>query len=470
MLNTAPKNVFRITLLVAAFALLSAAIMSRPPKSFNNFDQLSYLTIAYDIDRYGVFSNGIFDQTDSNRTAPAAGMFFVPGYPMLVLAAMKLDSRFAKAVACSVEANHDNNESAECETYATPIHIVHALLLAFGVLAIAQSGALIFLSTRVFWLAGALAIGSLFAEGDLCSFIMTESMTISLYSIFMLFTVLAWKTSRIRYFALAGIFLGLLCLTRPSFVVVIPVMLALIVLNGRWHVHKNSTSLWTHLLVFVTACFVVVGPWIIRNHVSVGKWGLTEEYGSAVLIERFAYNDMTAREIMLAFPYCTPGIGDIAFDQIYGKDSMHRFVYHTRDSFFHVGRGRRDTLVKEYGHLDPLIAGIVLDETRTNWWRHLLVSIPLGWCGMWVGWLWSLLLVPLFGWACVRAAQRSQPLLLFYAAPAVVMLCLHAVVANEHTRYNLVLIGPFSVGAAWIISETLWNARWRSRSLAPGPC
>jgi hypothetical protein len=27
---------------------------------------------------------------------------------------------------------------------------------------------------------------------------------------------------------------------------------------------------------------------------------------------------------------------------------MHRFVYHTRDSFFHLGRGRRDTLVKEY--------------------------------------------------------------------------------------------------------------------------
>src|SRR5450756_1192738 len=67
-------------------------------------------------------------------------------------------------------------------------------------------------------------------------------------------------------------------------------------------------------------------------------------------------------------------------------------VYHTRDSFFHVGRGRRDTLVKEYGRLDPRIADIVLDEMRANWWRHLLVSIPLGWCGMWVGWLWSLLL------------------------------------------------------------------------------
>jgi uncharacterized membrane protein len=367
MSDTVSQNVFRIILLAAAFVFLTAAIMSRPPKSLRDFDQLSYLTIAYDLDRHGIFSNGVFDQTDSTRTAPAAGMFFGPGYPVLVLAAMKLDSHFAKVVACSVEANRDNNESAECEAYATPIHILHAFLLALGVLAIAQSGALIFGSARVFWLAGVLATGSLSAEADLFSFIMTESMTVSLYSIFALFAVLAWKAERIRYFALAGIFLGLLCLTRPSFVVVIPVVLVLIVLNGRWRAHKKSTSWWTHLLVFATACFVVIGPWIVRNHVSVGKWGLTEEYGSAVLIERFAYNDITAWEITLAFPYC--------------KDSMHRFVYHTRDSFFHVGRGRRDTLVKEYGRLDPIIAGIVRDEMSTNWWRHLLVSIPLGWCG-----------------------------------------------------------------------------------------
>src|SRR5664280_1551547 len=96
-------------------------------------------------------------------------------------------------------------------------------------------------------------------------------------------------------------------------------------------------------------------------------------------------------------------------------------------------------------------------------------SAPLGWCGMWVGWLWSLLLVPLSGWACVRDARQSQPLLLLYAAPAIVMLGLHAAVANQSTRYNLILIGPFSVGAAWISSATLRNARWRSRALAPGP-
>jgi hypothetical protein len=93
------------------------------------------------------------------------------------------------------------------------------------------------------------------------------------------------------------------------------------------------------------------------------------------------------------------------------------------------------------------------NELRERWWRYLLVSVPLAWCGMWVGGLIGLLLVPLFAWACVEAVRRSQPLLLLYAAPALVMLGLHAAVANQYTRYNLILIGPFSAGAAWLVAR-----------------
>jgi hypothetical protein len=42
----------RIVLVAAAFVALAAAIMSRPPKWFSDFDQSFYLTIAYDIDRH----------------------------------------------------------------------------------------------------------------------------------------------------------------------------------------------------------------------------------------------------------------------------------------------------------------------------------------------------------------------------------------------------------------------------------
>jgi hypothetical protein len=450
----------RIVLALVAAAVLGLAILSQPARRLSDFDQLFYVTIAYDLDRYGVFSNSVFDNVDSTVEAPPAGMFFGPVYPALVLVAMKIDHRFAAAVKCSVEAINEHRDEATCEPYATPMRVIHALLLALAALAIACAGELIFKTRAVFWLAGTLATISLAAEADIFSFVMTEAVTVAIYSLCAFGIVLAWTTARLRHYILAGGLLGLLCLTRPSFVVLMPLVVGL----SLFHLYRLSVPprpfAAAHVLGLVLAFLAVLGAWGARNAISVGKLGLTEEYGSAALIERFAYNDMTAREFILAFPYCVPGLGELAFDKIYGADAMHRFVFHTPESFFHLGRGRRDALVDEHGRLDPLIGGIVRDEMRTNWWRHLVVGIPLAWCGMWAGWLVSLALLPLFCWACVRAWRQSQPLLPLYAAPAVTMLGLHAAVANHYTRYNLILIGPFAVGAAWIISAWLQDI-WR---------
>jgi 4-amino-4-deoxy-L-arabinose transferase-like glycosyltransferase len=375
---------------------------------------------------------------------------------------MKIDHRFADAVRCAVEADHGHGDPASCEPYAAPMRIIHALLLALGVLAVAAAGGKMFGSTAVFWLAGLLATVSLAAEADIFSFIMTESITFSLYSMLTLTMVLAWTTGRVRFCVLAGAVLGILCLTRPSFLVLFPVVLGLAFLQGRLANPPRPFG-FVSLLGLTLAFAAVIGAWGARNAISVGKFGLTEEYGSAAIIERFAYDDMTAREFIQAFPYCVPGIGALGFDLVYGADSMHRFVFHTPGSFFHIGRDRRDALVEQSGRLDPLIGGIIRDEMRERWWRYLLVSFPLAWCGMWAGQLVSLVLIPLFGWACARAVRRSEPLLLLYAAPAVVMLGLHAALANQTTRYNLILIGPFCVAAAWIIAS--WGA-WRQRAVS----
>jgi 4-amino-4-deoxy-L-arabinose transferase-like glycosyltransferase len=455
----------RVLLALVAAVVLGLAILSQPARRLSDFDQLFYVTIAFDLDRYGVFSNSVFDNVDSTAQAPPAGMFFGPVYPSLVLVAMRVDRRFAQAVECSVEAINEHRDEATCEPYAVPMRIIHALLLTLGVFAIALAGELIFKARAVFWLAGALATISLAAEADIFSYIMTEGVTFAIYSLCALGVVLAWTTARLRYFILAGCLLGLLCLTRPSFLVVMPIVAGLSLLYAYRLADPPRPFSWGHVLGLVIAFTAVLGAWGARNAISVGKFGLTEEYGAAALIERFAYNDMTAREFITAFPYCAPGLGDLAFDKIYGNDSMHRFVFHTPGSFFHTGRGRRDTLVEQHGRLDPLIGGIVLDEMRANWWRHLLVGLPLAWCGMWAGWVVSLVLLPLLGWACVRALRQSQPVLLLYAAPAIAMLGLHAVVANHYTRYNLILIGPYAVGAAWIISAWLQDVWQPTRTL-----
>jgi hypothetical protein len=143
---------------------------------------------------------------------------------------------------------------------------------------------------------------------------------------------------------------------------------------------------------------------------------------------------------------------------------MARFQWDQPESFFAIGRGQRDALVAAHKRLDPIAGELFRNEMRENWWRYLLVNVPLAWCGIWVGGLLSLLLVPLFAWACIEAARRAKPSFLLYAAPALVMLGLHAAVANHYTRYNLILIGPLSAGAAWMIARIASQLMERRRS------
>lgn len=459
------RLVARSAFALLVFFALAAAILARPPKWLSDFDQSFYLTIAYDLERHGVFSNGMFDDVDSTRAPPPPGMFFAPLYPWLVAALTRIDSRFAAAVSCSVEANHKARDGAECEVYALPMHIVHAALLALGVLAIALAAAIVLASPGMFWVAGILATLLLLPDADLFSFLMTESLTFALYSLATLALVAGLVRSRLLILAGSGSLLGLLVLTRPSYVVLAPAVVGLIAVYGLWLQQAGWRPVAARALAFVLAWSVVVGPWVLRNAVTVGRAGLTEEYGSAALIERFAYDEMTTQEYFLAFPYCLPGIGPPLVAWLSGPGTMKRFVYNLPGSFFAVGRAHRNRLAESRGRLDPLIGGVLAEEMKRRWWRYLLVSVPLAWCGAWVGGAAGLLLVPLFAAACIVATRR-RPLFLVYAAPALVMLGLHAAVANHYTRYNLILIGPIAVGAAWMLARI--HRRVRRRDPIPG--
>ena len=228
---------------------------------------------------------------------------------------------------------------------------------------------------------------------------------------------------------------------------------SVVLVYARWFSPGRLRAWVRPAAAFTLAFFVLIVPWVIRNDLAVGKLGFTEEYGSATLVERFAFNDMSAREFAFAFPYCLPAVGP-AIVGLFGAD-MRRFEWSEPASFFEVGRARRMALVHAYGRLDPIIDELVGAEMSRNWWRHLATTVPLAWCGIWISSVWSLFTIPLFAWACVAAVRQSKPLFLFYALPAFVLVGLHAAVANHYTRYNLGLVGPFSVGAAWAVVRAL---------------
>src|SRR5215470_9446659 len=363
--------------LAVALLAIGLSILSRPDWKLRDFDQVFYVTIAYDLDRYGIFSDGIFDPVDSSVQPAQPGMFFGPVFPTMVLAVMKLDHRFAEAVRCSVESNRGHRDESACDAYEVPIRILNSVLLAIGAAAIGFAAELIFRRPPwTFLLAVFFATAALANEAHIFSFVMTESAIFAIYSVFAWTFLRALMQPAVARFAIAGATLGVLSLTKPSFAVLLPAALAIVFAFGYWIKKTAPNLIGVQSLTFAAVFMCIVAPWMVRNYVALGKFGLTKEYASAVLVERFAYDDMTAQEFFLAFPYCTPGLGDLLFDKINGADSMHRFMFHTPGGICHSGLEGCAALVKQPTNRDRLLPGRPPDEMATKWWLFFRVIIP----------------------------------------------------------------------------------------------
>jgi hypothetical protein len=233
------------------FGVVAASLL--PDWKLRDFDQVFYITIAYDLDRYGIFSDGIFDPVDSSVQPAQPGMFFGPVFPAMVLAVMKLDRRFAEAVRCSVESNRGHRDESTCEGYEVPIRILNSVLLGIGAAAIGLAADLIFRRPpSTFLLAVLFATAALADEVDIFSFVMTESAIFAIYSVFAWAFLWALMRPGVDRFAIAGATLGLLSLTKPSFAVLLPAALAIVLLD-----YKDFPKSKRRPLADICPCFYV---------------------------------------------------------------------------------------------------------------------------------------------------------------------------------------------------------------------
>lgn len=435
-----------------AFVALLAALLTRPVPPVEDFDQSFYFSIAHDLSRYGVYSNGVFGPSGTETAPPQAGMFFMPLYPLVIWGAMQIDARFDATIACANKLRIDRAQYKRCPPYSFPVMVLHAVMLALGAFAAAKAGAVILKAPAVFYLMLAVTTAGLYSHAGLFSYMMTESLTFCLYSLCTLCLTLALDRHRTIYFSLTGFCLGLLVLTRPSFLALLPIFVIVLCVK-RW-LGDNAIRLGRGMAL-ILVCALTISPWLMRNVISVGKFGLTEEYGAGIIIERLGYNKMTLTEGLLAFPACIPQVGNDAVSMIFGERVMNRWGWSGSGTFFGSGTERRVALMGQ-GRLDPIIGTILADELRDNWWRHALTSIPIAWCGLWVGQLWGLIFIPIFIVGGVIAVRRRNSLFLAYLFPALAMGLVHGVLANHNVRFNIGFIGPIAVGVAYVALE-VWS-------------
>jgi hypothetical protein len=441
-----------VAFVIGLIVYISASLSWQETRRFDEWDAPVYLTIAYDLKRFATFSNGRFDPAIRANEVPKSGMFVGPLYPSLLWLLLETDNRLFAAAACAVNAIQGRDQITNCDRYRTPLIVAHTILIVLGIVAIGLTAQIVLEEKNVFCFATAIAAVGVTGFSVFLASIAIESLLFFLFSYFMFFFMRAFAERQLASYAFAGLAGGLCTLAKASFLVLLPLGAAWFLFNAiKW---RSRPLPLLGVVVYIAAFLALVFLWVTRNYVSVGKLGLSEEYGAAALVERFQYNRMTWKEATLSVPYCVPQIGRSITRVIGGPQSMERFNADIEHGFHRQGIAERARLNAAYGKLDPIIQPIAISELRMHWWRHILTTFALAWCGLWLPGIWALICLPIFLIVLTKSLRHDGPSLLWpYANISLVLVIVHAAVMSGSSRYNIGLIGPISVAVAYAASK-----------------
>ena len=169
----------------------------------------------------------------------------------------------------------------------------------------------------------------------------------------------AWRRPRIATAVVSGLCLGLLVLTRAVFqywLVGVAVVLAV----GMWREVDRRRELATACAALVLAAWVVTLPWMVRNAVQAGHFGISGRDGEVLAI-RAEYGRMTWAEVRGAFAYYLPDlplVGSGARDRAMRWLEPEPFGYArfdraNPDGFYRRTKDQRGDVAARADRIDP---------------------------------------------------------------------------------------------------------------------
>jgi len=446
-------------------------------RPLNEFDQPFYLGIAKDLVDTGRFTNGfMFAEPGADGWRPS-GMRFAPLYPALLAVAAEVDGGLRQGMDCVVASD---GKDAACPSRAPSVRWLQFLELA-GVFWLVWWLGRAVGGEGVGWLSLLVAFGTAPLLVRSVDYLMTEMTCLLLTTGAMAAAIQAVRGARpVCACAAAGMLLGLAALTRPAFLYLIPAsgIGALIWARRR--------AVWP-VLGMGAAAILVLGPWVLRNWLVLGRAALTYGYDSHTLVQRIAFDSMSWREYGLSYVCWLPDGNEIGRG-LAGAGACDRFGWDEHPNSFYVLGLRHllyETLAAAGGyshHLSYLLHAYIFKDPL----KHILVSIPLALRGAYVAHWWGFVL--LFAcagwtWCAVRGATARRPAMDFapelyclVALPPLFMLCFNAAVAVNQVRYNLLLIPAYAIAGGltlrWVAEchgrRRVWSVRAASASAAAG--
>jgi hypothetical protein len=229
--------------------------------------------------------------------------------------------------------------------------------------------------------------------------------------------------------------------------------------------------------------FAIVGGWMYRNYRHFDEFTVTNKSG-IVLYYRSALNTMSKKEYFASFIYWLPGEGakEALLDRFFEKEdyikldrknnegyrmSSKETLLDLQDSFIEQGYSTEESRLLA----DKKLRQMGLQNILKNPIRHILLTIPIAWKGIFIetgysfilrnpNWFWlsarSVILINIILFFCFfyviifSLVRRKWGVSLFFLSPFYLYF-LHAIATHNKERYNFPLI-PVMVIAVLLLA------------------
>lgn len=275
----------------------------------------------------------------------------------------------------------------------------------------------------------------------------------------------ACKRTRAAQAFLCGSVLGLLTLVKAIFSFMLwPV--AGMLLYAAWRRRKTDAmqlhAAWYQMLAtglcVIMGYYVLVGPWLLRNHRHFGLWIITNR-AEQVLAIRAEYNAMSLREYFISFLWWTPGVDNLIV-KYFPYDAYKNLVRENPDGY--VKRGRKIRVAFRGGQADDdPVWRVALKQYARNKiiahpLRHILVTLPMAYRGIFFLHYLSFIVLPFTAVGIKYLVQKCPREEMAFLFPSVYCFCMYAFFSHNIPRYNYPII-PVACILAGIGLQVLWQ-------------
>ena len=490
-MNHRATEQLRTAVVAASFALCAIALswpvadLGRPRSS----DRDQYERIAFNLARHGVFHDTPRESA-RERAVEQPYSRREPGYPLYLAAVFAFSPEFATV-------GHGCVDDPDCAAAAPLRERVWRLTFLLGAAAVAVAFLAAFVLTRSWTVSTGTGGLSLL----LMPLVLTRDVPSFLAGLFLLvhatLAARTWRKPRIATGVLSGLALGLLVLTKAVFQYWLAGV-ALVLAAGLWLNADRRRTLAPACAALVLAACAPTLPWMVRNAVEVGHFGISGRDGELLAI-RAEYGRMTWPELGGAFAYYLPTSNDRLRSLAMRWLEPETFGYARLDranprGFYQRAKSmegdvaeRADRIVpgwrRDQVTRDAVQKRAAVDLIRADWLKQMALTLVfaergadlrVGSCrtltdpadqrlGRLIGWPLGhacrlarsgiLLLIPLAGLLAFVAWRRRDGSLALLLLPAAYAYGAHAAATHFHPRYSLSLVPVLVVAAALAVHE-----------------